>query len=107
CVFTNLECIELQLLELLQVVDKIEKRFVADDVNTLRVADRNVSKHQPQPSANRLFGKNVCLCRVGTKPDYNGYVLNIPSLPQHQHADNCIDRIRQPVDLSGKAPGGL
>ena len=67
----------------------------------------SVAEHQPQAATDGLLGQDVRLGRVGAKADDDRHVLDVPALPQHQHADDGVDRALALVDPSGDLPSGI
>ena len=64
----ELECVALNVLLTLQLLDELDEGLVADDVEALD-AIGGAAKHQPQPATDGLLRQNVGLCAVGPQAD--------------------------------------
>ena len=103
----EVEGVEGDVLVLLQLLDELEERWVADDVDPLDVGVESVTEHQPKPTADRLLGQDVRLGGVGAQADDDGDVLDVPALAQHEHADDRIDRALALIHPAGDLAGGV
>src|SRR5581483_9794315 len=90
-VLADLECVQLQVFELFQIVHEVEELLVADDVYTFRKVHSDIAEHQTQASTDGLLWQDVCFGCIGSQANNNRDVLNVPPLTQHQNTDNGID----------------
>ena len=82
-IYAKLECIQLQLFQFFEVVDKIEEGVVADDVHAFGIAARQIPKHEAKAASDGLFGEDVRFRAIGAQANDNCYVLHVPALAEH------------------------
>ena len=81
---------QFKVFKFFKVFNKPNERFIANDVNPFLIGVdkfRNISL-RPRPMV--CSGKNICFGRIRLKTYNYRYILDIPSLTQHQHRNNRI-----------------